>query len=202
MSELEHIIVDTETLGIKPDSVVLSIGATAFSLVPNGSNDFQKYIQHGFYAKLNIRDQITTYGRKINEDTVAWWKSQSVEAQNVLRPSADDMLMSDALNALNAWIKRVQGYKWKDSYVWCRGNYFDFPILESMYDQAGIKCGYNTWKIRDVRTYIDILTGDTWGKYEPRNGTPREFIAHDALHDAAMDAYRMVEIFNDAAGEQ
>lgn len=196
---LEHIIVDTETLGTKPNSVVLSIGATAFSLVPGNSNDFQTYIKHGFYAKLSIKDQVVNFGRKIDENTVNWWKNQSVEAQEVVRPSSDDMTMIDALNSLNAWIKTVQGYKWKDSYVWCRGNYFDFPMLESMYDQADIKCGYNTWKIRDVRTYVDILTGDTWGKYEPQNGTPREFIAHNALHDAAMDAYRMVEIFNHAA---
>jgi hypothetical protein len=49
---------------------------------------------------------------------------------------------------------------------------------------------------RDTRTYIDILTGVSNGQYEPVGGFPKNFLKHDALHDASMDAYRMTEIFN------
>lgn len=200
MSELQHIILDTETLGTRENAVVLSIGAVAFSLIPNQPNNYEDYILQGFYTKFSVKDQIKNYGRKIEEGTVEWWKQQSSEAQMVLKPSEDDYEMLAGLSRLNEWIKQLPGYKWNTSYVWSRGTYFDFPKLESMYEQAGLKCGYNSWKIRDVRTMIDVLTGDTWGKYNPRGGDPAGFVPHHALHDAAMDAYRMVEIFNDAAG--
>lgn len=191
----KHLMIDTETLGIGPTAVVLSLGATVFELEPNTVNDFEKYVLDGFYVKFNAKEQVHTYRRKIDASTIEWWKGQSEEAKAVVRPSPDDVLMADGLRALNAWIKTT-GYNWNKSYVWCRGNAFDFPKIETMYEGAEVPSGFNTWKIRDVRTYVDVLTGDEWGKYNPQNGTPPSWVAHNALHDAAMDAYRMVEIFN------
>lgn len=193
--KMQHILLDLETLGTRENAVVLSLGAVAFSLYEGEKNDYDAYILNGFYVKFSVEDQIKTWGRKTEPGTLAWWRDQGEEARKVLKPSKDDVSMIDGLTMFNAWIKATPGYKFKDSYVWSRGTYFDFPKIESMYDQAGLECGFNTWKIRDVRTYIDILTGDTWGKYNPRKA-PQNFVAHHALHDAAMDAYRMVEIFN------
>jgi hypothetical protein len=53
----------------------------------------------------------------------------------------------------------------------------------------------NTWKIRDVRTYIDVLTGSTTGIYELKSGTPKGFVKHNSLHDTALDIVRMKEIY-------
>lgn len=192
---LKHIVFDTETLGIRENAIVLSIGAVAFELEPGTKNDYDRYILDGFHVKFSIKDQLHTWKRSVDEGTVEWWKGQSEEAKKILKPSPNDVTMAEGLTQLNDWIKSIDGYKWNSSYVWSRGTYFDFPKMESMYHQAGVKCGFNTWKIRDVRTYIDILTGVDNGKYEP-DRQPENFIAHDALHDAAMDAYRMVEIFN------
>lgn len=192
---LKHIVFDTETLGIRENAIVLSIGAVAFEMEPGTKNDYDRYILDGFHVKFSIKDQLHTWKRSVDEGTVEWWKGQSEEAKKILKPSPNDVTMAEGLTQLNDWIKSIDGYKWNSSYVWSRGTYFDFPKMESMYHQAGVKCGFNTWKIRDVRTYIDILTGVDNGKYEP-DRQPENFIAHDALHDAAMDAYRMVEIFN------
>lgn len=192
---LKHIVFDTETLGIRENAIVLSIGAVAFEMEPGTKNDYDRYILDGFHVKFSIKDQLHTWKRSVDEGTVEWWKGQSEEAKKILKPSPNDVTMAEGLTQLNDWIKSIDGYKWNSSYVWSRGTYFDFPKMESMYHQAGVKCGFNTWKIRDVRTYIDILTGVDNGKYDP-DRQPENFIAHDALHDAAMDAYRMVEIFN------
>lgn len=194
-----HLSIDTETLGLRENTVVLSIGVAAFQLVPGAENNYEKYIRNGFHVKLSIKDQLANYKRTIDPDTVAWWKQQVPEAQKIVKPSEDDVDMATGLHLLNDWIKR-SGYRWKESFVWSRGTYFDFPKIEHMYHQAGVKCGFNTWKIRDTRTMIDVLTGSENGQYDPVGGTPRTFLKHDALHDAAMDAYRMVEIFNLAAG--
>lgn len=192
---LTHIILDLETLGIKPNAVVLSIGAAAFTF--EGPNNFNKLIREGFYAKLNVREQVKEYGRKIEPDTAEWWRKRSSEAKEVLQATPLDWRMADALADLNAWIKKTD-YDYRKSYVWCRGNAFDFPKMESMYDQANIKCGYNGWMIRDVRTMIDVMAGVSNGKYEPKD-FPSDWIAHNALHDAAGDAFRMVALFKEAS---
>ncbi|WEM34342.1 exonuclease [Xanthomonas phage X1] len=194
-----HLSIDTETLGMRENTVVLSIGVAAFQLVPGAKNDYDKIIRDGFHVKFNVKEQIVNYKRTTDQSTIDWWKTQEPAAQKILKPSEEDVDMASGLTMLNDWIKR-SGYRWKDSFVWSRGTYFDFPKLEHMYLQAGVKCGFNTWKIRDTRTMIDVLTGSENGQYEPAGGFPRNFLKHDALHDAAMDAYRMVEIFNLAAG--
>lgn len=199
MSGLKHILLDVETLGIRENAVVLSLGAVSFRLEPGQRNDYDSYVLDGFYVKFDVKDQVRNYGRKIEEDTLNWWKRQGATAREVLKPSVDDVAMADGLAEFNAWIRDIDGFKFKDSYVWSRGTNFDFPKIESMYHQANIRSGFSTWKVRDVRTYIDILTGSDRGVYDVRE-TPNNFVAHHALHDAAMDAYRMVEIFNDAAG--
>lgn len=188
-----NLIIDLETLGTREGAVVISLGATLFDF-ENGKNDFDSYIENGFHVKFDVKDQVRNYKRGIEDGTLAWWKEQSAEARKILVPSDEDASMLEGLEMFNAWL-RASKYDFKNSYVWSRGTYFDFPKVESMYDQLNLKCGFNTWKIRDVRTFIDVLVGVDNGKYEPQNGTPRNFVPHDALHDAAMDAFRMVEIF-------
>jgi hypothetical protein len=53
-----HISVDIETLGLRENTVVLSIGAAAFTLQPNNPNDFDKYIETGFHVKFSAKEQI------------------------------------------------------------------------------------------------------------------------------------------------
>lgn len=190
--ELIHIVVDTETLGLYQDAAVLSIGAVAFKF-ESPVTDYSDLIRTGFHVKFNMREQLEVYKRKITESTMEWWKDQSPDAKKILKPTPQDSSMADGLRAFNAWMKRV-GYDYKNAFVWSRGTYFDFPKLEHMYMQSGVDCGYNGWKIRDVRTYIDVLLGTNNGKWDPQD-KPRSFIAHDALHDAAMDAHRMQLLF-------
>lgn len=195
MTEPFHLSIDTETLGLRENTVVLSLGVAAFQMKQGASNDFERYIERGFHVKFNVKDQLLNWKRTTDQSTIDWWKQQEPVAQKILKPSEEDVSMEEGLLLFNDWIK-TSGYDWKKSYVWSRGTYFDFPKIEHMYFQSGVKCGFNTWKIRDTRTFIDILTGSENGAYEPRGGFPKSFVKHDALHDAAMDAYRMVEIFN------
>ena len=195
MTEPVNIIIDLETLGLRENTVVLSLGAVAFKLVAGQINNYSKLVKDGFYCKFDAKEQLTVYKRTTTESTMQWWKGQSAEAKEVLKPTPIDWRMADGLNDFNSWLQKV-GYDKKNSYVWSRGTYFDFPKLEHMYEQAGIECGYNGWKIRDTRTYIDILTGNDRGAYTPDGGNPAAFVHHNALHDAALDGYRMIEIFN------
>lgn len=193
MTELKHLILDIETLGVGDDCVILSLGATVFPFDNTIPNDYAKYVLDGFYCKFDAMEQIQTYRRTMDDGTIAWWKTQPEEARSVTRPSKDDVSLMDGMMDFNAWITR-SGYSFKESFVWARGSYFDFPKLEHVYRQLDLAPGYNGWKIRDTKTYCDVLTGGTTGVYRP-DVTPKEFVKHHALHDAALDAYRLVELF-------
>lgn len=198
MAELTHITIDIETLGFASDTVVLSIGAAAFTFDATRPNVYDDYVLNGFYAKLDASEQIGKYSRTMDDDTINWWKTQPEEARKVTRPSSEDLPMREALLRLNAWIN-ASGYDYKNSFAWSRGTYFDYPKLEHMYKQVGLEPGYNGWKIRDTKTYFDVLQGTSHGLYN-KKVLPKGFIHHDALHDAAVDAYRMVELFRSLVG--
>lgn len=157
---------------------------------------YQAMLADGYYVKFKVEDQIKNYHRTTDADTIAWWKKQPQEARDAAyKPYDTDVTMEEGLRGLSKFIGRSK-YNYKQSYVWARGPQFDFPKIESMYDQVGISLPFNSWKIRDVRTIVDILAGTNTGVYEPDGGYPAGFIKHNSMHDAAKDAYCMKELFN------
>ncbi len=63
-----HAMIDLETLGTRPDGVILSVGGVKFD--PNGSKIIDE-----FYYKLDVDEQ-TERGRSIDESTIEWWGTQ------------------------------------------------------------------------------------------------------------------------------
>lgn len=194
---ITHLNFDLETLGKKSSSVVLSLACVAFTF--EDDTPYSQYVLDGFYIKFDPIEQLRM-GRTTDQDTINWWKEQSEEARGVTKPSKDDVSVEKGLAMLREYINGTK-YEWKNGYCWCRGNYFDFPMIEDLHEQVGAKLPFNTWKIRDIRTMIDVLTGSDRGKYELRGGVPKEFVAHHALHDTALDIMRMKEIFQSMSGE-
>lgn len=193
MSTLVHLMFDIETLATVPDSVVLSIACVPFVL--ENHTYFSELVKTGFCVKFNAKEQINTFNRTVEDSTIKWWKTQPKEVFDAMvRPSSKDVDLIKGLTLLNKFVSNINGYSFKESYVWSRGNYFDFPILRSLYNAAGLKLPYNEWKIRDVKTAIDIMAGTNTGQYKLRFGG-EGFIAHNPLHDAAMDAARLNELF-------
>lgn len=194
MTNLVHIMLDLETLGKREDTVILSIACVPFTFEDH--DYYQSYINKGIMIKFDVKEQINVYHRSITTDTIEWWKSQSKEARDAnLKPSPDDMTVVEGLTKLNKFIAET-GYNHKQSYVWSRGSNFDFPKLEHLYeDCAKLTVPFNTWKIRDTRTYIDILCGRNDGKYDLKMGIKDNFVAHNCLHDAALEAAKLNEIF-------
>lgn len=191
--KIKHLVLDTETLSYDFRAVVLSIGCVPFFL--DTHSHFSEIVKDGFYVKFNAEEQIKKYKRISSPETIKWWKEQPKEVfDSEVRPSSNDKTLVEGLSLLNDFIDNLQDYKFKRSYVWSRGNYFDFPILKTLYEDANLKIPYNEWRIRDVRTAIDFMHGTDNGKYELRFGG-QEFIPHNPLHDAAMDAARMNELF-------
>lgn len=188
-----HLCWDIETLGMKETTVVTTLAIIPFTFEDEISYD--QLVLDGFYVKFSVADQIKNWKRTTTQSTLDWWKTQSDEAKkNSIVPHKNDVTLLEGLDQIEYWIGKSQ-YSHKNSYNWARGSNFDFPKIEDMFDQANRKLPFNTWKIRDTRTYIDVLTGNDRGAYELKNGTPKNFIHHHALHDAALDVMRLKEIY-------
>lgn len=191
---LEHLLFDIETLGTREDTVILSIACVPFHFEVHECFDI--YRTKGYFIKLDAQEQIRKYRRSISVETIEWWKKQSNDAKEWnLKPHPEDRPLVDGLIELSRFIGQT-AYNFKESYVFARGTYFDFPKLEHAYEvSAGLKTPFNTFKIRDVRTYIDIMAGVSDGSYDVRFCDTTKFVKHDCLHDAAMDATRLNELY-------
>ena len=206
MSDL--VVFDFETLATTEDAVVLSLGVAVFKeewvedLLGNFTNAtcqkiFDKMIKDGLYMKFNVAEQIKTYHRTVSKSTISWWATQGAAANIVMKPSAEDISISEIEPRLKEW----RGDRKKGTF-WSRG-IIDSRWLESIVNQSLGNTEDNPFSreipwpnVRDVRTAIDeLLQLDGKGKL------PKElrylvafpnFIAHNALHDSALDALNVV----------
>ena len=161
-----HAMIDLETLGTTPDSVILTIGAIKFD-----PNEPGKCYQE-FYHRMEVDEQVHM-GRSIDEDTLSWWGQQE---QSVVEEALGDhnrTPVREAMQALNKWCVGVDAF-------WCQGTAFDFPIMENLYKQIGHHIPWAFWKVRDSRTLFQIMPKD------PRKEI--KFDAHNALEDARVQA--------------
>lgn len=197
MSEpLIHLMFDIETLGVRSNSVVLSLACVPFSFEKREC--FLDYVQKGFFVKFDVKEQIKVYNRVFSQDTIDWWKKQDKEVRrNALEQSNSDKPLRVGIIQLCKYINTT-GYSFKNSYVFSRGSNFDFHIIEHLIEESvGITKPFNTWKIRDSKTAIDILCGVDNAKYDLQLGQKDEgFITHHSLHDAALEAAKLSEIYH------
>src|SRR5688572_9943106 len=106
MSDMTHVMVDIETLGSAPGSVILSIGAVWFGDDGLGSE---------FYRTVDIFDSLLR-GLTIDAATVAWWRDQGVRAQRVAQDRDAMRDLGEALYDLGRFLDR----KPAESNVWAK----------------------------------------------------------------------------------
>jgi DNA polymerase III epsilon subunit-like protein len=72
----EHVMIDLETLGTEPNSVILSLGAVKF--------DRNKiYEDDGLYLQMRWQDQLDS-GGIVTEGTIRFWLGQPRAARDVI----------------------------------------------------------------------------------------------------------------------
>jgi exodeoxyribonuclease VIII len=156
-----HVMVDIETLGLDPDSVILQIAAVKFDR--NGPL--------GLFSGFDMLVDPDQDGRVINVDTLKWWSQQ---------PSFTVVLSSmiplhEVLDKFYDYIRIPQ-----PDYFWSKGN-FDFPILENAFKGTGIKgIPWHYRRVMDARTVYE-LTGI-------KPVLPAWYVAHNAYDDATYQA--------------
>ena len=166
------IMLDLETLSVRPDATILTFGACKFS--PYKQHD----IVDGIYFRVSVDEQITL-GRHVDDNTVAWWGEQSADVYDEAFNPEDRISLEQFTQELNRFIVGCDN-------IWAQGPVFDIVILENLYRQMGIPCPWQFWQIRDSRTLLS-----THG--DPRDKNKAGL--HNALEDCVSQAQAVQTVF-------
>lgn len=170
------IMVDIETLGTKPNSVMLTIGAVRFnpfgddSENKNGPNDMDQ-----FYCRVDP-ETFTWPDAEVDDNTLAWWGQQSADVREEAFTEEGRLPVLKVMQEF---------YKWCQPHdrIWANGPAFDIVILEHTYRRLGRGFPWQYYQVRDARTIYKMVPG--YRKVNP------------ALHHAAWDCWAQVVSLQD-----
>lgn len=155
------VMVDVETFGLDPKSVVPCFAAVAF-------NAYTGQVEGEWFSHLRIDHQLA-HDRTVSADTLLWWFAKD---QDAARPYiAEQAKIYDGvwnspdlvLQAFSRWIDPdydiCDNDPRCDVHLWGNGSDFDLPILTSLYMDFVGEPSWKFWNNRDMRT-IKALGGD------------------------------------------
>lgn len=159
-----HGMIDLETLGTKPNTAILTIGAIKFDPFTNNEP------HNPLYLHVDVDEQTETLERSVDQNTLDWWQQQKDSVREEAFRQDNRINLDNVTKKLNKWCVGVE-------YLWCHGPLFDYCILENLYTQLGKPIPWSFWQIRDSRTLFGMMTKD-----------PRTEIQEE-LHNALADSY-------------
>lgn len=163
---MQGIMIDIETMGVRPSSSILSIGAVEFN---------ETKLSGTFSVRISLQSCLDA-GLTVDASTIQWWMGQSEAARNTLL-NAKATPLAEALSLLGA------AFLWKNKPVWCNGLNFDLPILEHAHHVTGKHVPWEYYNGRDYRTVKNLFPKGLVQQVEVK---PE--VAHDALQDAIAQA--------------
>ena len=158
-------MLDLETLGNKPGSVIVAIGAVKF-----GHGE----ILETFYERVDA-ESCVQLGLRMDVSTVLWWMNQSDAARKeITQPGGQ---LSEVLLRFSSWVKDP------DAEVWGNGASFDNVLLSDAYDRAQLP---RPWTYRNDRCYRTVKS------LHPEVPMARGGTHHNALDDATAQALHLM----------
>lgn len=167
---MRDLMIDIETMGSRPGSVILTIGAVTF-------NADTGLMGEEFYAAIGA-ETAAAVGLTTDIATMIWWMKQSDEARQAA--FSGDRPIASALADLADYVRRADA-----SRVWAKPPSFDLILLEAAFRACGIDVPWHFRTHRDCRTIFDLT--DT---LQPNYGT-----AHNALDDAKGQAFGVIAAY-------
>lgn len=163
---MSHVMVDIETLGLKPGCIV-----TAFAAVHFDAYEILDQVSFALDVKVVQRD-----GFYCDATTALWWAEQSPKAQR-LSLRGDQHPAAAALE-FQTWCHKVA-----PEHYWARGQDFDFPILEAFLEFYLGGAEQLPWAYdqkRDTRTMLDLLPPDAFPEFVGEKHVPLVDATHEA----------------------
>lgn len=164
------ISIDIETLGTKPGSVVLSVGAVAFD---RDTGEMGKE----FYMPIALSDAMAA-GLTIDPATLQWWMDQRAEVREAAFQGLN--VMTFVLGELSLFVQEIC-----PEFLWAKPPSFDVVLLESAYASVRRAVPWTYRQPRDCRTLFHLT-----GAEQPAYG-----MEHHALDDAKAQALGIIDAF-------
>lgn len=169
-------MIDIETLGTRPGSVIVSIGAVPFDPVAGTIGE------GGFHVHIDWADA-QRCGLRIDAETVGWWLQQSDGARLSLMSIDAQSLASALADLATLWDTN------RAIHPWSHGAGFDVVLLESAYFACGRKAPWQYNRVMDCRT-IYALAG-----VKPKDFFEPGATVHNALDDARAQARAVIAAY-------
>lgn len=170
--EITQIMLDLETLGNSPNSVIISLGAVKFT----------NEITESYYALISPQSCVDV-GLTMDVSTVIWWMNQSEKAREIFKIST--LPIGDVLYDFTSWIG---GEDPKKIEMWGCGSDFDNVILENAYQKCNLKVPWRYSGNRCYRTMKNLFPNVKMPEKDKLS------VDHNALWDATNQALHLIEI--------
>ena len=166
---MNDVMLDLETLGNRPNAVIVAIGAVKFNALELGES---------FYVRVDPRSCVAA-GLEMDVETVQWWLAQSDEARKEI--TAPGIPLSMALAQFTGFLDHPE-YR-----VWGNGAAFDNVIMASAYRAFNLPSPWRFWNDRCYRTVKGMF---------PAVALKRGGTHHNALDDAMEQAEIFARLFS------
>lgn len=158
-----QVMVDLETWGTRPGSVIVSIGAVEFRRDGLGEE---------FYRRV-APGSCMDAGLTVDAPTVEWWLTQGEEAR---------MECVEATASLRSVLEHFAEWVGPGTRLWSNGPDFDYAMLAAAYRATGLEMPVPHWGSRCYRTLKALNPNHCIAE---REGTYHNAL-DDARHQAAM----------------
>jgi exodeoxyribonuclease VIII len=192
-----HYMIDLETLGVTPGSVITSIGIVQFDI------NTGKTIRE-FYRNIDIQSSIDL-GFTISGETLKWWLSQPNKADMFVNTKSLERVLEDvesffhtvngsefvtkANNSISiGYNSETRRSEKRKTIVWGNGSSFDLGILGFAYHKCGMEMPWHFYNERDVRTIVALMP-------EVKKNMVNSGQAHNALDDCKFQIGYLSEIY-------
>ena len=189
------LVFDYETMSNNAlNAAVVSLGAVICNWedidVDDALDTVERLEKDGFYCNIKLQGQYEKYGLECNPETIRWWSKQGDFAKEMLQSKDKVTVEQHCQMFIDFCISKGLTQK---TAVYIRAPHFDFTIMQNVFERVGFPLPFNHFKVRDVRTAIDIVYGTDNG-YVPgfREELPRLGLTeHYALHDCLKDLLQL-----------
>ena len=214
-----NVVVNIETLSLRPDAAIISIAAVPFMLDKESLDNNDKYGYTGvpafdemtkdiscpeeyapFYETIDATS-CAMAGLAFDMETVKFWSEMPDEAKSAIMEKPR-VSIRQALEDFVAYLEILKAMNQADELIiWVQGSDFDIPVLKSaMYKVLGLTPETLPWKhrnIRDARTFmlesLSLVYPDTPANELYGKLLPySELTKHNSLHDCTWTALNII----------
>ena len=157
MANLNHIMVDIETVDNTVTSAMLSIAAVPWN-PSNGS-----YARKNFFYEVINLDSCFQKGLTAGGETIAWWFKQSKDARLMAlglgenhESIKDPLNLTSALIKFELFLKSIEALTGEKPKLWGNSARFDLGIIANAYKACKLPIPWSFRNERDVRTLVQL----------------------------------------------